>query len=54
MADQSVVFAEEVKALIRWIADAQIGDGHLALAKEVFWQVRCLHHSRGAVQNPNG
>ena len=36
MADQSVVFAEEVKALIRWIADAQIGDGHLALAKEVF------------------
>ena len=34
--DQSVVFAEKVKALIRWIADAQIADGHLALDKEVF------------------
>ena len=36
VADQSVVFAEEVKALIRWIADAQIADRHLALDKEVF------------------
>ena len=36
MPDQSVVFAEEVKALIRWIAGAQIVDGHFALNKEVF------------------
>jgi hypothetical protein len=34
--DQSVVFAEEVKALIRCIADAQIVNGHFASAKEVF------------------
>jgi hypothetical protein len=33
--DQSVVFAEEVKALIRGIADAQIVNGHSALDKEI-------------------
>jgi hypothetical protein len=32
--DQSVLFAEEVKALILGIADAQIADGRPALDKE--------------------
>ena len=34
MPDQSVVFAEEVKALIGGVADAQIGDGDSAVDKE--------------------